>query len=261
MAWIRIDDNEAEHPKVLALIQAAGYEAYYRLARLRCYCARQKSGGRFDRAAARELRVRPAILEALISVELVDVLDDGTFQIHDWPIYNGETVAQRVEAYLASVPDASANEVARAVGGKKADVLAEIERIRGGSRAVPNRFPGGSQAVPERFPAGSESVPSRARARSPSQERDISLPELQDLGDVPSRRRGQSGSRRGEGWVENLSAYTGCRYVRGEHAASAVYDPLGTEQPPRDWPHPRPTRAEIVEALRKRAEEREQVSA
>ena len=54
---------------------------------------------------------------------------------------------------------------------------------------------------------------------------------------------------RGNGWVDNLGAYTGCRYIRGEFALTAKYDPLGTEPPPNDWPHERPTRDEIRQAL------------
>lgn len=60
---------------------------------------------------------------------------------------------------------------------------------------------------------------------------------------------------RGNGWVENLGKYTGCRYVRGSHAVSAVYDVLGTEKPPSDWPHERPTRKEILKAIAKRQQE------
>lgn len=55
------------------------------------------------------------------------------------------------------------------------------------------------------------------------------------------------------GYVKNLSSYTGCRYVRGEMGVSAKYDPLGTERPPNDWPHERPTRAEVLEALNERS--------
>jgi hypothetical protein len=55
--------------------------------------------------------------------------------------------------------------------------------------------------------------------------------------------------RKRSGWVENLNSYTGCRYVRGTHELSAVYDPLGTERPPVGWPYPRPTRDEIRKAL------------
>ena len=54
-------------------------------------------------------------------------------------------------------------------------------------------------------------------------------------------------------WVENLSSYTGCRYVRGEFALTAVYDVLGTEHPPKDWPYERPSRDEIRNALKEHA--------
>jgi hypothetical protein len=56
-------------------------------------------------------------------------------------------------------------------------------------------------------------------------------------------------SHRGNGWVDNLGRYTGCRYIRGEFALTAKYDPLGTEAPPSGWTHERPTRDEIRKAL------------
>ncbi|MBA2475284.1 MAG: hypothetical protein H0V40_04940, partial [Actinobacteria bacterium] len=33
--------------------------------------------------------------------------------------------------------------------------------------------------------------------------------------------------------------YTGCRRTRGTHGSGHVHDPLGTDVPPADWPHPR----------------------
>jgi len=87
-------------------------------------------------------------------------------------------------------------------------------------------------------------------ARERERERDrplsISLPNAE-----PEKQREETpkSQNRGNGWVENLSSYTGCRYVRGTHALTAVHDPLGTEPPPIDWPYPRPTRDEIAEAL------------
>lgn len=63
--------------------------------------------------------------------------------------------------------------------------------------------------------------------------------------EIPNKQRGQ-------GWVDNLGSYTGCRYVRGTHAFGAVYDVLGTEHPPVDWPHSRPTRQEIHQELKRR---------
>ena len=44
--------------------------------------------------------------------------------------------------------------------------------------------------------------------------------------------------------------YTGCRQTLGSHGLGYVADPLGTDVPPPDWPHPRPTRAEIAAAER-----------
>jgi hypothetical protein len=59
--------------------------------------------------------------------------------------------------------------------------------------------------------------------------------------------------RQRNGYVEGLSSYTGCRIVRGEVGIHHVYDPLGTEPLPADWPYPRPTRDEIRAALKERS--------
>jgi hypothetical protein len=59
----------------------------------------------------------------------------------------------------------------------------------------------------------------------------------------------QERQERGNGWVDNLSSYTGCRIVRGEVGLAHKYDPLGTEPVPAGWSHPRPTKAEIRKAL------------
>jgi hypothetical protein len=44
--------------------------------------------------------------------------------------------------------------------------------------------------------------------------------------------------------------YTGCRRTLGSHGFGYVADPLGRDVPPPDWPHPRPTRAQIDAAER-----------
>lgn len=62
----------------------------------------------------------------------------------------------------------------------------------------------------------------------------------------------QDRAERGNGWVDNLSSYTGCRIVRGETGITHKYDPLGTEPKPANWPYPTPTRAEIAQALLER---------
>jgi hypothetical protein len=68
-------------------------------------------------------------------------------------------------------------------------------------------------------------------------------------------------ARTKNGYVENLSSYTGCRIVRGEIGISHVYDPLGTEPKPANWPHATPTKAEIVQALSERRQGRERTVA
>jgi len=47
---------------------------------------------------------------------------------------------------------------------------------------------------------------------------------------------------------ERPKTITGCRQVRGSHSSRCVFDPLGTDQPPHDWPHPKPTYEQILEA-------------
>jgi hypothetical protein len=53
-------------------------------------------------------------------------------------------------------------------------------------------------------------------------------------------------------FVEENGRPTGARFVRGSHSGSYVYDPLGFDAPPYDWPYARPTREEILAALRSR---------
>jgi len=69
--------------------------------------------------------------------------------------------------------------------------------------------------------------------------------ELQDLGL-------EKGSGKGEGWVDDLSSYTGCRLVRGTHGSAYVFDVLGRDKPPADWAHGKPTREAVATALRMR---------
>lgn len=55
------------------------------------------------------------------------------------------------------------------------------------------------------------------------------------------------------GGRENGSAgqrhFTGCRYVYNGRAPSYVYDPLGVDRPPQNWPHEKPSRDMIRKAL------------
>lgn len=79
--------------------------------------------------------------------------------------------------------------------------------------------------------------------------------EIEILKDLSPRERGTNPratgtNPRAQGTnPRELGRYTGCRWVRGSHGSSYVYDPLGTTKPPPDWPHEKPTKAEIQVAL------------
>jgi hypothetical protein len=78
----------------------------------------------------------------------------------------------------------------------------------------------------------------------------------------PAARRGGSSNRNrkatstpadnGTPWIEDLWSYTGARQVYNGRAPHFVYDPLGKDKPLPDWPHPKPTRDEILAALKER---------
>jgi hypothetical protein len=95
----------------------------------------------------------------------------------------------------------------------------------------------------------------RARATETETEVEVEPPSIppSSVNEIAVRRAERETSKSKNGWVENASRYTGCRYVRGEVGISGVYDPLGTEPPPEGWPYPRPTIPEIRKALEERA--------
>lgn len=51
---------------------------------------------------------------------------------------------------------------------------------------------------------------------------------------------------------ENGGWPTGARFARGTHSGHYVYDPLGYDRPPADFPFTKPRREDIIEALRNR---------
>jgi hypothetical protein len=48
---------------------------------------------------------------------------------------------------------------------------------------------------------------------------------------------------------KTLRQYTGCERTRGTHSTGYRHTTLGTDKPPSDWPHPRPTDQEVRVAL------------
>lgn len=177
MSWLKVDDGFDTHPKLIELTEVQRW----RWTRVLIHCARHRTEGHIKTSVLRELGLGRTIAR-LLEVGLLHENGESGYLVHDWLVYNADTVGGKVAAFLVDHPDAGANEVCRAVGGKRELVLAEVAKQRG-TDPVPDRFPSGSgepltagsQVVPEpvpfRYPSGS-----RARAPVPSRPLDQEPP-------------------------------------------------------------------------------------
>lgn len=167
MAWLRIDDGFTEHRKIVALKRADRWTWM----ELLTYCARQGNGGHVPAGITDVLRwITPQFLTQCVDIGLIDKAPDGTLSIHNWAVYNAQTVGEKVAHVLSQTPDATANEVYRKVGGKREIVLDEVAKqqernpgigINTSGNQIGNQLGTGSQSVPTGTQIGS---PSRARA-------------------------------------------------------------------------------------------------
>jgi hypothetical protein len=185
MAWLRIDDGFPEHRKVLALKRTERWT----WVELMCYCARQNDMGRVPHGVGDIVRgATRAFIRKCVDVGLIDETDEGLV-VHDWLIYNADTIEAKVAAYLASHPEAGANEVQRAIGGKREIVLEVVRRHQeNGSLLVPD-------AVPENHPSGSFSGTKSVHARAhpsptPSTNKEPSLPSNESRAEPPEGQEG-----------------------------------------------------------------------
>lgn len=161
MSWLRLDDGFDSHPKILGLNTD---ERRWTWQRVLIYTCRYRSPIVPPTIKDAIPKATPKFLTDCVSLGLIDVDKDGTMRVHDWRIYNGETVAEKVAAYLAQKPDATANEVHKALGGKREAVLTVYAQIKeAGSLTVPERYPNGTPEVPDQ---STPPVP-LARARAP----------------------------------------------------------------------------------------------
>jgi hypothetical protein len=79
MTWFKVDDSSAFNTKVLA----AGNEGWGAFCRVGAWCAQQLTDGRFSRAIA--VTIAPMrVWDRLIAVGLVDPLEKGEMQMHDY---------------------------------------------------------------------------------------------------------------------------------------------------------------------------------
>lgn len=172
MSWLRIDDGFGDHPKLLGLPP----KHRWTWVTILCYCARQKTDGHLPPFIFEAVRdVTPALLRRFAELGLLDKsLKEGCeYVVHDWPIYNADTVGEKVDYFLARYPESSANHVYHCIGGKRELVLEEVRRwYQDGPRTVPlngslTGSPDGSQGgTPEPGKVVPEVVPKVVHARA-----------------------------------------------------------------------------------------------
>jgi hypothetical protein len=268
MSWLRLDDGFSDHPKLLELSPADRWTWIEVL----CYCARYRTGGHVPRRLSSKIsRATPAFVDRCFKLELLDEDPDGELHVHDWKDYNGPLEAatlakKRNRMRAAGVDEAIVREVApysedidfervsRQLSPQnrarihEADLAGAYRESETDSALVEGLPPFGDilgDVTPDVTP---DIRFTRAVSPTPT-------PTPRDTNPLTEQQLVHAREKRARsGYVDNLSQYTGARIVRGEVGITHVYDPLGTEPTPADWPHSRPTREEIIRAFRERGE-------
>lgn len=135
MAWLRLDDGFDTNHKILELREVERW----RWTRVLVYCAKNRNKGVVTATVLRELGLEKTV-QKLLQIGLLDELSGNAYRVHDWYVYNGESLEERVGAYMADHPEATANEVYRVIGGKRSLVLKVFaDRSLVGSTEPPTR--------------------------------------------------------------------------------------------------------------------------
>lgn len=156
MTWTRIDENYDTHRKLLALGDGAKGDAdRWTWTRVLVYTNRHDDASVPWNIGETIPRATRAFLTRCLTIGLLEETDDGGLVVHDWPLYANVTVAEKVAYYLTRKnPDASANDVARELVGKRELILAEVARFRGtdtsGTREPGVDAAGGGSREPEK---------------------------------------------------------------------------------------------------------------
>ncbi len=148
MSWFRVDDGSAFNAKVLA----AGNEAWGAFCRVCAWCSQQLTDGRFSKAIALTI-ASPRVWNRLLSVGLVDLLENGDMQAHDFLQRNPS------KAQVLHDRELTKHRVTRLRNG----VTPSVTAGSGNTTPVPSRpvpTPEQSSALPR------EEAPSQIRIRS-----------------------------------------------------------------------------------------------
>lgn len=94
MAWLRIDDTFAGHPKMAKLTDRERWVWIRTL----CYCARYATNTGAIEAPGEIIGLSPSLLDKLERIGLVDRNGNGVPVVHDWNEYNGKAAVERDQA-------------------------------------------------------------------------------------------------------------------------------------------------------------------
>lgn len=133
MSYLRIDPAFMQHRKFDGWTPALRW-AWLEL--MGWMAERGNGSGRIpDDLSALPRSVTPGLIERALVSGWIDEHEDGLY-VHDWIAYNGATVQRRVAAYLDAHPQATANQVADVVGGRRQFVLKLVREYRGQSKSA-----------------------------------------------------------------------------------------------------------------------------
>lgn len=237
MAWIRYESGFTKHPKVqtippairpqaIALHHAGcGYSAELLTDGLvpdDVWPALASQVGILSRSSSRVTPLEKT-LAALKTAGLID-RRKGAWEVHDYLDYNPSRARVLEQRKMAAD---------RQNKRRTGDVTRDKPRDKPRDTAPPV-----THSVTRDKPRDS-----RARARPGPK------PLKNTPTNPPSHSEGGNGKRPRRLTARELRRYTGCRAVRGTHGTGHIYDPLGTDTPPKDWTHGYPSRDEVEAAL------------
>ncbi|MGO8996809.1 MAG: hypothetical protein ACLQVI_26135 [Polyangiaceae bacterium] len=147
MSWSKLDDRYAFHRKVLA----AGNEAVGAHARMISYASGEGTDGLVTASTAMLIAGSQAVIDKLVSVVLLERLESGDYQIHDFGDYNppadevrAKREADRQRKELARSRQGRATN-GRVTSGRPAavpsDVRTDSQRTSSGRPTVPDPDP------------------------------------------------------------------------------------------------------------------------